>query len=160
MYNPNDLKPFTFDIELVFDALKLQDKALLQSLEYFFTTLLGSEYTKDILTAAMFQIAESDSEACRWALRNFYDLKLHRDVKEAVVRFAVQKLIGKGFILGQDFSVTPNSGIVINKNAKAALLEVTSASEHLFLEEILQVFDEQRSQKSEKGQEEERFMPQ
>jgi len=43
-----------------------------------------------------------------------------------------QKLIGKGFILGKDFSVISNSGILINKYAKAALKEGTSASDWLF----------------------------
>lgn len=141
MYKPKNLEPFKFDIDLIIDALKLHDKALLESFEVLFTTLLGSRYTRDILTAAVFQIAETDPETCRWALRNFYDLKLHGDITEGVRRFAIQKLIGKGFIFGQDFSVTLNGGILINKNARAALIEVTSASEHLFIEEISQMLD-------------------
>jgi len=37
--------------------------------------------------------------------------------------------INVGFILGKDFSVISNSGILINKYAKAALKEGTSASD-------------------------------
>lgn len=141
MHNTNDLERFNFHIELVIDALKRQSKALVALVEDFLTTLFGSEYTTDILTAAMFQLAETDPYTCRWALRNFYDLKLHRDITEGVVMFAAKKIIGLGFLLGQDFSVTSNGGILIKKYASAALREGTSASDWLFLEEILQLVD-------------------
>jgi len=141
VYNPNDLEPFNFDVELVIDALKSQDKALLKSFECCFTTLFGSKYTKDILTAAVFQLAETDLDTCRWTLRNFYNLKLQHGVIEGVVMFAAQKLIGKGFILGQDFSLSHSGEIFINKNAKAALMTGTSEVDHIFLEEISQVLE-------------------
>ena len=139
--NTNDLEPLTFDVELIIDALKSQDKALLKSFEYFFTTLFSPKYTKDILTAAVFQLAETDVDTCRWVLHSFYDLKLHYDITEGIVMFAAQKLIDKGFILGQDFSVTQTGEIVLNKNANAALMAGTSASDHIFFEEISQVLD-------------------
>lgn len=141
MHNTNKPERFKFHIELVIDALKLHDKAMVESFKDFLTSLFDPTYTTDIVTAAVFQLAETDPETCRWTLRNFYHLELHRDITEGVVRFATQKLISKGFILGQDFSANQNGGIVINKNAKAALMESTSASDHLFFEEISQVFD-------------------
>ena len=141
MHNTNDLERFNFHIELVIDALKRQEKTLITLVEEFLTTLFGSEYTADILTAAMFQLAETDPYTCRWSLQNFYDLKLHSDITEGVIMFAVNKLIAKGFIFGQDFSVTATGGIFINKYAKAALIEHTSASDWLFLERIMQLVD-------------------
>ena len=140
MHNTNDVERFNFHIELVIDALKRQEKTLVALVEEFLTTLFGSEYTTDILTAAMFHLAESDPYTCRWSLQNFYDLNLHSGITEGIVMFAVKKLIAKGFIFGQDFSVTA-SGIFINKYAKAALKESTSASDWLFLEEILQLIE-------------------
>lgn len=139
--NTNDSERFNFHIELIIDAFKLQNKAMVESFKDFLTTVFDPEYTTDILTAAVFQLAETDPENCRWALRNLYDLKLHHDIKEGVVRFATQKLISKGFIPGQDFSATQNGEIVINKNALATLMKVTSASDHLFIEQISQVFE-------------------
>lgn len=141
MHNTNKPERFNFHTELVIDALKLHDKAMAESFKDFLTRIFDPTYTTDIVTAAVFQLAETDPETCRWALRNFYNLELHRDITEGVVRFATQKLISKGFILGQDFSATQNGGIVINKNAKAALMESTLASDHLFFEEISQVFE-------------------
>ena len=141
MHNTNDLEGSNFHIELLIYALKYQDKAIVEIFEDFLTTLFEPEYTTDILTAAVFKLAETDPYSCRWALRNFYDLKLHSDIKEGAIMFATQKIIGLGFILGQDFSVTANGGIIINKYAKAALREGTSASDWLFLEEILQLVD-------------------
>jgi len=156
MYNLNDSEQFDFhlelaqrsrrsyhrrSVELVINALKLQDKARMRSFKDLLTTLLGYEYTTDILTAAVFQLAETDFDTCRWALRNFYDLKLHLHITEGIVMFAAQTLIDKGFVLGQDFSATPDSGILIKKNAKSALMKEISALDCLFLEEISQIAD-------------------
>lgn len=141
MHSTNDLEPLDFDVELIVDALKSQDKALVESFEYFFTTLFGPKYTTDILTAAVFQLAETDLDACRWALRNFYDLKLHHEIIEGIVMFAAQKLIDKGFILGQDFSINKTGEIVLTQSAKAVLMADTLSSDHIFIEEILQVIE-------------------
>lgn len=139
MHNTNDLEPFNFDVELIIDALKSQNKALLESFKTSFTNLLGSKYTIDLLAAAVFHLSETDPDTCRWALRNFYNLKLHRDITEGIVMFATQKLINRGFTLGQDFSITQTGEIAINKSAKAALMTDTSASDRIFLEEVSQV---------------------
>jgi hypothetical protein len=139
VYNTDDLKQFNLHAELVIDALKNQNKALMVFFEDSMATLLGSEYTTEILTAAVFILAETDPDTCRWALRNFYDLKIHSDIRQGIVMLAVKKLIGKGFILGRDFSVTASGGIFINKYAVAALIETTSASDCIFFGEILQV---------------------
>jgi hypothetical protein len=139
VYSTNDLEPLDFDVELIVDALKSQDKALVESFEYFFTTLFGPKYTTDILTVAVFQLAETDLDACRWALHNFYDLKLHHEIIEGIVMFAAQKLIDKGFILGQEFSINKTGEIVLTESAKAVLMANTLYSDHIFIEEILQV---------------------
>lgn len=136
MHNLSDLEPFNFNVELVIDALKNQNKALLQSFETSFTNLLGSKYTIDLVTAAVFYLAETYPNTCRWALHNFYNLKLRRDITEGIAMFTVQKLISRGFILGQDFSITQNGEIAINKSVKVALMIDTSASERIFIEEI------------------------
>lgn len=139
MLDTNDLKQFNFHTELVIDALKNQNKAFLVVFEDFITTLLGSEYTTEIITAAVFILAEVDLDTCCWTLRNFYDLNMHRDIAQGIVMLAVKKLASKGFILGQDFSVTANGGIFIKEYAMAALIEATSASDWIFFAEILQV---------------------
>lgn len=141
LYNLNDSERFKFHSELVIDALKLQDQARMASFKDLLTTLLGSEYTMDILTAAVFQLAEIDLDTCRWALHNFYDLELCLGITEGLTLFAAQKLIEKGFILGQDFSATPTGGIVLKKKAKVALMEEISALDCLFLEKVSQVVD-------------------
>lgn len=139
MHDPNDFQQFNFYTELLVDTLKSQNKALLTLLEEFITTKFGAEYSTDILTASVFILAETDPDTCRWTLRNFYDVKLHRDITEGVVMFAAKRLIAKGFILGQDFSITSSGSIFINKYARAALMKNTSDADCLFIEEILQV---------------------
>jgi len=85
VHNTNNLEQFKSHIELVIDTLKLHEKALVALVEDWLTTLFSSEYTTEILTAAVFQLAEIDLYTCRWALRNFYNLKLHRDITEELL---------------------------------------------------------------------------
>lgn len=129
---------FNFGIELVIETLKLQKQLAVESLTTALTALLGSESTSDMLTAAVFQLAETDPDTCRWTLRTFSTLKFYLDLREEILIFATKKLIGKGFFLGQHFSFTATGKIAMTKNAQAALMAVTTASDWLFLEEILQ----------------------
>jgi len=84
VHNTNNLEQFKSHIELVIDTLKLHEKALVALVEDWLTTLFSSEYTTEILTAAVFQLAEIDLYTCRWAW-NFYNLKLHRDITEELL---------------------------------------------------------------------------
>lgn len=137
MPNPDNSESFNFSIQLVTETLKLQKQSAVESLTTTLTALLGSKSTSDMLTAAVLQLAETDPDTCRWTLRTFSNLSFHFDLREEILMFATKKLMGKGFFLGQDFSVTSTGGIVMTKNAQAALMAVTTASDWLFLEEIL-----------------------
>lgn len=138
MPSPYGSESFKFGIELVAETLKLQKQSAVESLTTALTALIGSESTSDMLTAAVLQLAETDPDACRWSLRTFSTLNFHLDLKEEILMFATKKLIGKGFFLGQHFSLTATGGIVMTKNAQAALMADTTASDWLFLEQILQ----------------------
>lgn len=136
--NLNDSEWFKLGLKLVIEVLKLQEQSMVESIAVSLTTQLGSESTTDILTAAVFQLAETDPDICRWSWRTFSHLNFHLDLKEEILMFATKKLIGRGFILGQHFSLTGTGGIVMTKSAQAAFREATTASDWIFLEEILQ----------------------
>ncbi|MBW4564538.1 MAG: hypothetical protein KME32_26075 [Mojavia pulchra JT2-VF2] len=140
MQDINDVESFNLQIELMVDTLKLQNKAILKSVEELLAALIGFEYTSDILMAAVLQLSETDADACRWTLRNLHDIQ-HLDVIEELTKFAVKKLISRGFIFGQDFSMTPNSRIILNRNAMDVLIAGTSIADSLLLEEISQVVE-------------------
>ena len=129
---------FNFSIELVAETLKLQKQPAVESLTTALTAILGSESTSEILTAALFQLAETDPDTCRWTLRTFSTLSFYLDLKEGILMFATRKLMSKGFFFGKHFSFTATGGIVMTKKAQAALIAVTTASDWLFLEEILE----------------------
>lgn len=122
------------------NTLKLQNKAILKSVEKLLADLIGFEYTSDILMAAVLQLSETDADTCRWALGNLHYIQ-HLDVIEEIIMFAVKELIGKGLIFGQDFSITSNRRIILNRNAMNALMEGTSSADFLLLEEISQVVE-------------------
>ncbi len=139
MDNINSTEEFNLSITLIIGALKLQDKELVKSCEKTLTELLGSDYTSDIMTAVVFQLAQTDPETFDWTWQNFYSLNACRHLIKGIVMFAVKKLINQGFILGQDFSINHTGKIWIGKKAKAVLLEKSSATDRIFLKEILQV---------------------
>jgi hypothetical protein len=135
----NNLELFHFHLERVIYALKFQDKQLV---EYWIEHLhlsLDYQYTDSLLTAAVFELSATDTDTCRWVLDNFSDCPPYTDLFESVTRFAIGKLIQKGFILGQDFSFTSEGKILLNENTKTTLMTDTSASDSLLLEKVLLV---------------------
>lgn len=140
MQDINDLEHFNFQVELMVHTLKLQNKAILKSVEKLLAEVVGFAHTSDILMAAILHLSETDADTCRWTLRNLPDIQ-HLDVIEEISMFAVKKLIGKGLIFGRDFSITPNSRIILNRNTMNALMLGTSTADSLLLEEITQVVE-------------------
>jgi hypothetical protein len=136
----NDVKFFNVLLELMVHILKLQNKAILKSVEELLADLIGFQYTSDILMAAVLQLSETDADTCRWTLRNLHDIQ-HLDVIEELTNFAVKKLIARGLMFGRDFSITSNSRIILNRNAMDALMAVTSTADSILLEEISQVVE-------------------
>ncbi|OUL32877.1 hypothetical protein BV372_18100 [Nostoc sp. T09] len=136
----NNVKFFNLLLELMVHILKLQNKAILKSVEELLTDLIGFEYTSDILMAAVLQLSETDADTCRWALRNLHDIQ-HLDVIEELTEFTVKKLIARGLMFGRDFSITSNSRLILNRNAMDALMAGTSTADSLLLEEISQVVE-------------------
>lgn len=133
----------TYDIhlELTVDVFKSQNPALIISLKNFLTVLPNPKCVEDVLTAAIYMLARSEPEACRWILRNSYYLKPEVDLVEFTSNLARTKLQNQGFILNQDFKFEPNSHLHVTEKAKAGLMEDNSDGDRLLLEEILQVRD-------------------
>lgn len=133
----------TYDIhlELTVDVFKSQNPALIISLKNFLTVLPNPKCVEDVLTAAIYMLARSEPEACRWILRNAYYLKPEVDLVEFTSNLARTKLQNQGFVLNQDFKFEPNSHLQVTEKAKAGLMEDNSDGDRLLLEEILQVCD-------------------
>lgn len=126
-------------IELAIDVFKTQNLALLVSLKDFLTVLPNPRCVEEVLITAIYQLAETDSDACRWLLRNSYYLEPEVDLTELTLNLALTKLQNEGFVLGQDFSVELNSRLHISTEAKNRLMIENSKCDHLLLEEVLQV---------------------
>ncbi|PMB53434.1 hypothetical protein CEN39_04460 [Fischerella thermalis CCMEE 5201] len=117
--------------------LKIKDKKLV---EYWIEELnmnLDVEYTDSLLIAAIFELSVVDIPTFHWTLDNFSDLQPYTQLLESVTKFAIQKLIKKGFLPGQDFSTNSQRQILLNENAKTVLIADTSKSDQLLLEKVL-----------------------
>ncbi|MGL4621612.1 hypothetical protein [Chroococcidiopsis sp.] len=141
MYNIDHTEDFNLTVALLVDIFKIKNKALVESCHTTFIALFGSDYTTDVMTAAVFQLAATDADTCHWALHNFYELDACLKLIEGALKFAIQRLISLGFILGKDFSANANGEILLNRAAKLALLDNVSDADWNFLEEILQVVE-------------------
>ncbi len=64
----------------------------------------------------------SDSEAVVWAVRNLIPPELMLEIQRITSVAVYQRLIGKGLIPGQDFSVDGHGKLLLNDRAKTAVL--------------------------------------
>ncbi len=126
-------------VELAIDVFKTRSKALVLSLKDFLTVLPNPKCVEDVLTAAIYQLAESDPDACRWVLRNSHYLEPEIDLGEVARTLASTKLENQGFLQGQDFKFESGSHLQISETAKARLMVENSTCERLILEELLQI---------------------
>jgi hypothetical protein len=131
-------KAYETHIELAIDVFKTQKPALVIALKNFLTVLPNLKCVEDVLIAAIYTLATTEPDNCRWILRNSYYLNPEVDLIEVARRLALIKLQKQGFILDKDFSFESNSDLQITEEAKAGLMEDNSAGERLLFEEILQ----------------------
>jgi len=134
-------KTYDIHLELAVDVFKSQNPALIISLKNFLTVLPNPQCVEDVLTAAIYTLAKTEPEACRWILRNSYYLKPEVDLVEFTSKLAITKLQNQGFVVNQDFKLESNSHLQVTEKAKAGLMDDNSDGARLLLEEILQVRD-------------------
>jgi hypothetical protein len=132
----NTCKPH---IELAIDVFKAQTPTLVNSLKDFFTVLPSPKCVEEILATALYQLADTDPDACRWLLRHPHYLKPELDLVELAIQFAREKLQAQGFVPEQDFKFESNGKLDASDRAKARLIVDNSTAERLILEEILQI---------------------
>lgn len=126
-------------IEIAVDVFKTQNLALVRSLKDFLTVLPNPKSVEEVLTAAIYQLAETEPEACGWLLHHASCLEPELDLVKLAMNLAQTSLQNQGFLLGQDFGFEPNGRLYISEKALAELMGKISTGKHLLLEEILQV---------------------
>lgn len=134
-------KTYDIHLELAVDVFKSQNPALVISLKNFLTVLPTPKCVEDVLTAAIYKLAKTEPEACRWILRNSYYLKPEVDLVEFTSQLALTKLETQGFIPNQDFKFESNHRLQVSEKAKAELMGQNAGGDRLLLEEMLQVFE-------------------
>ncbi len=141
----NDLELFHFHLERAIYILKFQDRKLAECWVHQLNTSLDNEYIESFLTAAIFELSVTDTKTFDWTLDNLSDWKSYAHLLQTVTRFALQKLINKGFIPGQDFSFTSEGKILLHENAKTAIMADVTESDNLLIKKILLIPQENNS---------------
>ncbi|HEY9811036.1 MAG TPA: hypothetical protein V6D13_17045 [Halomicronema sp.] len=90
-------------------------------------TSLQTLYTLQEVAGVMLVTVErllfwSDTEAIVWAVRNLIPPELMSEIQRITSVAVYQRLIGKGLIPGQDFSVDGQGKLLLNERAKTAVL--------------------------------------
>lgn len=132
-------KAYETHFELAIDVFKAQNPALIIALKDFLTVLPNPKCIEEVLTAAIYELATTEPDACRWLLRNSCYLKPEVDLEEVASNLALTKLQKQGFIPDKDFKLEPNSRLKVSDRARAGLMKENSVADRLILEEILQV---------------------
>ncbi len=132
-----DLELFHFHLERAVYILKFQDKRLIETWVNQLNLNLNTEYIESCLTAAILELSTTHTETFHWIFDKLSDWQPCTQLLESVTRFALKKLIQKGFMPGQEFSFTADKKILLNENAKAVILKDTAVTDSLLLEKVL-----------------------
>ncbi|HEY9664272.1 MAG TPA: hypothetical protein V6C65_37995 [Allocoleopsis sp.] len=135
----NIVQEFEIYLNWTVSILKTQDPQVINSFKQEASYRLSPEQLKDILIAALYQLAETEPEVFVWALHN-YDPEFYIEVRYRIAVAAARQLIRQGLVPGTDFSAIPTAGLIVRPEAKAILQENTSAFTSFMLREILHTF--------------------
>lgn len=124
-------------IELAVTVFKTQNKVLVDALKNFLKVLPSPKCVERVLIAAIYQLAETDPEICRWLLLNPSYLEPELDLVKLAKESLSAWLQERGFVLGQDFIFEPSGRLQLNEKAKAAMIAESLSGDRLLLEEIL-----------------------
>lgn len=134
-----EVEDFEQHVDLVLTILKTQDKLVVDSFKQSFSTLVDSEYAKDVVIAALYYLSEVDPEQFTWALHN-YDSELYLELRRQAVVCAARKLIQQGLVPGRDFSSIPVGGLAIYQESRPIFTQGNSPFMTFLFEEILYTF--------------------
>lgn len=128
-------------VKMFANMLRQRDKNAVIDCSHSLTNLLGYECAREIMNKAILEIAELSPQTGSWICENFPDFEACIQLKEYSVMLATKQLINKGFVLGKDFSITADGKLVINRQAKIALLQRLYLWEQVWVESVLVVRD-------------------
>ncbi|NJM64163.1 MAG: hypothetical protein HC851_00115 [Acaryochloris sp. RU_4_1] len=123
-------------VELAVTVFKTQDKVLVDSLKSFLTLLPSSQCIEGVLVTAIYQLAETGPETCRWLLGNPSYLEPEFDVIQFSMGSVSTWLQNQGFVLNQDFWFEPIGQLHLNEKIQAAVIATDLSDGPLLLEEM------------------------
>lgn len=132
---------FNFIIEVFANMLRQQDINAVIDCEQKLTNLLGYENAREITNKAILQVSELSPQTGSWICENFPDFEACIQLKQYSIMLATKQLLNKGFILGKDFSAAADGRIVINRQAKTALIQRLYLWEQVWVESVLLLQD-------------------
>ena len=124
---------------LMAGALKLHNKELAESCEQTLVSVLGYDETKNVMISTILQLSETDPDSFRWVSKQFRASPVWIDLRETAVMITIDKLLKRGYVLGQDFSISKTKTILVTDDLSTQLSRTASLSERLFLDEILSI---------------------
>ena len=128
-----DAKPY---LEIAIDVLSSKDLRSILALKNFLA-IFPSPDIEETLKVALYRIAETDPDTCRWLLRNRIYLMPELDIIELANNFMENNFKRQNLTLNREFKFEQNRKLYLNEQAHADLEIEISACDRLLLEEIL-----------------------
>jgi len=88
----------------------------------YLRTELTDEEIAGIFLISLERLIWFDKELFLWSIKNFVPADVMQEIRNLTSVTIYKQLIGKNFVPGQDFSVDASGKLLLNENAKAAIL--------------------------------------
>lgn len=98
------------------------ERKSIKSLKDFLSILPSPKLIEQVLAVAIYRLAETEADACRWVFRHYSDLMPELDIVEIMTKIVVSTLENHGFTADRDFRWDDNNRLYLSQEAKEGLL--------------------------------------
>lgn len=110
-------------------AMMARNTTIGDALIAYLRTQLTEEEVAGIVLVSLERLLWLDGDLFIWTLQNFLPQSLLKEMRRITSVTLCKQLIGKKFMLGEDFSVNANGQLLLNTKAKKAIFPNLKSSE-------------------------------
>jgi hypothetical protein len=89
-------------------------------------TQMTLEDVAGVMLVSIERLMWFDTESVIWTIKHLIPSDVMQEIRRITSVAVCKQLIGKGFILGKDFSVSATGKLLLNQNAKTAILPLAT----------------------------------
>ena len=110
-------------------AMMARNTTIGDALIAYLRTQLTEEEVAGLILVSLERLLWLDGDLFLWTLQNFLPQSILNQMRKITTVTLCKQLIGKNFLLGEDFSVNAHGQLLLNTEAKRAILPNLKSSE-------------------------------